>query len=255
MAIYLRRDYGMMKAAAWSVFIHLLLGIFMFRVSVNFSVDPPKFMEVMLGQVSQTPYTIPEGGSEAEISQMGAESPSERIETPDRMMLEVEEPTITVPKRELHRDIGVSTGEKIFELLGRERRVQKSGTSLSELRKKAPVVRGTDLGFVPGSGVETEDVGEEAKVAFIIKGDIKTREIMENPLPEYPPGLQKEAVVKLFFSVLPNGNVGDIRLVQKGATRLENEAISKLKQWRFNPLEKGDGTIQSGEITFIFKLR
>ena len=255
MPVYVRKGFGIGKAVVWSAFIHFLLSILMFRVSVHLSVEPPRFVEVMLGQMAQMPYVAPEGGAEGEPFTAGAKTPSDRVEVPERMMLEIEEPTITVPKKELYRDVGVSTGEKIFTVPRRERRVLRSAPSLAELRKKAPVVRGTDLGFVPGVGVETRDVGEEAKVAFIIKGDIKTREIIENPLPEYPSGLQKEAIVKLFFSVLPNGDVGDIRLVQKGETRLENEAISKLKQWRFNPLPEGDETIQTGEITFIFKLR
>ena len=86
-------------------------------------------------------------------------------------------------------------------------------------------------------------------------GDIK-REIYQKKLPEFPEDVQQEAIIKIKFSVLPNGLVGSAVLLQKGNTRLENLTLETFKTWRFNPLpDYANQEPQTGIITFRFKLR
>ena len=93
---------------------------------------------------------------------------------------------------------------------------------------------------------------EEFEIDWI--GDIK-REISHKKLPEFPPDVQREATIKIQFTVLPNGLIGSAVLMQKGDTKLENITLETFKSWRFNPLpEYTNATPQTGTITFRFKL-
>ncbi len=87
------------------------------------------------------------------------------------------------------------------------------------------------------------------------EGEIK-REIYQKRLPEFPPDIQREATIKIRFTVLPNGLVGQAVLLQKGDTRLENLTLEAFKTWRFNPLpDYVEQRPQTGVITFHFKLK
>ncbi len=82
------------------------------------------------------------------------------------------------------------------------------------------------------------------------------RKIYSYTIPPYPAGVSKEVDVKLRFTILADGTVGRIFPLIKADTRLETTAINSLRQWRFEPLPKGQN--QSGQtviITFPFRLR
>lgn len=82
------------------------------------------------------------------------------------------------------------------------------------------------------------------------------RKIYSYTLPPYPQGVSKEIDVKLRFTILPDGTVGKIFPLIKADNRLETVAINSLRQWRFEPLPKGQS--QAGQtvvITFPFRLR
>lgn len=82
------------------------------------------------------------------------------------------------------------------------------------------------------------------------------RKIYSYTLPPYPQGVSKEIDVKLRFTILPDGTVGKIFPLIKADNRLEIVAINSLRQWRFEPLPKGQN--QAGQtvvITFPFRLR
>ena len=82
------------------------------------------------------------------------------------------------------------------------------------------------------------------------------REVYQKRLPEFPPDVQREAIIKIQFSVLPSGLVGSAVLLQKGDTRLENITLEAFKTWRFSPLPGYVEQVnQSGVITFRFKLK
>lgn len=105
------------------------------------------------------------------------------------------------------------------------------------------------------TGTQKVDINLDRAFEIDWMGDIK-REIYQKRLPEFPEDVHREAVIKIKFTVLPNGLVGFAVLMQKGDTRLENLTLETFKTWRFNPLPNYvDQVSQTGIITFRFKLR
>jgi TonB family protein len=81
------------------------------------------------------------------------------------------------------------------------------------------------------------------------------RKIYSYNIPAYPRGVSKEINIKLKFTIMPDGSVSRIILVQKADTRLEAAAMNSLRQWRFEPLPEGkDSKPQTVAITFPFRL-
>jgi protein TonB len=90
---------------------------------------------------------------------------------------------------------------------------------------------------------------------YEISWDGFDREVQYDPLPTYPPGVNKEVRIKIRITVLPDGTVGDMIPTQKGDVTLESITMKALKQWRLNPLEPSAPQVnQSGDVTFRFVL-
>ncbi len=91
-------------------------------------------------------------------------------------------------------------------------------------------------------------------------GPVADRGLKSYRLPAYPEWAKSdgvEATVKLYFVVLPNGNVKENILIQKtsGFQDFDRSAIESLLTWRFEPLKGGQTGEQWGSITFNFRLR
>ncbi len=82
------------------------------------------------------------------------------------------------------------------------------------------------------------------------------RKIYSYVLPEYPEGVSKEIDIKLKFTILPDGTVGNIFPLIKADARLEMAAINSLRQWRFEPLPSNAKQVeQTAIITFPYRLQ
>lgn len=82
------------------------------------------------------------------------------------------------------------------------------------------------------------------------------RDILYDPLPKYPEGLDKEARIKIRITVLPNGTIGDLIPLQKADATLESETMKTLRLWRLSPLKSTDPQLnQTAIITFRFVLQ
>ena len=91
---------------------------------------------------------------------------------------------------------------------------------------------------------------------YTITGDAANRTVLNQKIPQYPPGLQKEAVVRIRFTVLPDGRLGQMIPVQKGDPQLEEITLKALRQWRFNPLSPtAEQKNVTGIITFRYELQ
>jgi TonB family protein len=93
-----------------------------------------------------------------------------------------------------------------------------------------------------------------------LEGAAADRAVVAQVLPQYPDWARKqavEAVVKLQFTVLPDGRVReDVQVTRTGGFHdFDEQAASALRRWRFAPLAGGDAAGQSGTITFRFRLR
>jgi len=261
--MYQERITHSKRAYIYSVLIHVALFLLMLNVTVFFEVEPPQFYELNLGSVSsQRMEQIVREARRNEAArrlQTEGQTPEQRVEVPERKMIEIEEPTISVPaENRIESSNIISNAER------QTIRVEQPTFDVPALNRdtftmeRKEVYEGSviNVGEQPGSGMETGTIGKEF-ANFEIEGEISGREILSNPLPEYPDGLNKNARIKISFTVFPNGTVSstDMFPVRKENAVLEALAMEKLKLWRFSSLNAGDTRNQKGLITFEFKVK
>ncbi len=123
----------------------------------------------------------------------------------------------------------------------------------------------------PGSKPSDKSVGKKVDAIAIPGqkgGDVKfekpyeiswegvVRDILYDPLPTYPEGLDKEARIKIKITVLPNGTIGNLIPLQKADATLESVTMKTLRLWRLSPLKPTDPQLnQTAVITFRFVLQ
>jgi len=123
----------------------------------------------------------------------------------------------------------------------------------------------------PGSKPSDKSVGEKVDAVAIPGqkgGEVKfdkpydiswegvVRDVLYDPLPIYPPGLDKEARIQIKITVLPNGTIGDLIPLKKADATLESVTIKTLKQWRLSSLKPTDPQLnQVAVITLRFVLQ
>lgn len=243
------------KAVGISVAFHLMLGLWMLKTVLDVRVEPPVFTELTLGQLSPEALARILDREARQQARAIGETPTQRVKLPQRLMLEVEEPSISVPKQRKLSAATSADDEKPLPAPEPKIPAARQAELPQPEKKQTLPQRKIVVGTEPGRGVETMRVGAEARPQFKIEGDVQHREILESPLPEYPPGLQKEASIKIRFAVLPGGAVGSMHLVQKADTQLENLTLRYFKQWRFKPLDqRQEQKVQTGTITFVYRL-
>ena len=238
------------------------MGFLMLRICVEVHPKAPEFVELRLGQVAAsgpaefvepiTPRSL-----ETLPSAEASGSPPERVEIPERRMIEIEEPAISVSEEErMARKRWASEGDEKRRWVPEKKRLYpRKQEVLPAMEEKKHFDREMDIGIAPGSGVETAQVGADVEAAFTVEGEVKSRKILSKVLPD-PSQVHREAVIRIWFTVRPDGIVGETKPVRKGDTQLENLAIAALKQWRFNALdEEQERVVQTGEITFTYTLK
>jgi TonB family protein len=121
-----------------------------------------------------------------------------------------------------------------------------------------PYGKGIGNGTGTGSGVGNGNgngFGNGLGDGFGIDWGGRIRKIYNYTIPKYPEGVYKNIDVKLRFSILPDGSVGNILVLKKADSRLEQVAIDALRMWRFEPLPGNQQqTAQAVVITFPFRL-
>lgn len=255
----IRPTYGK-RAYIYSVLIHSALLILMLNVTVLVEVEAPEFYEMSLGALSRERMeqivTEARRADEAQRLRDQGMSPSERVEVPTRKMIEIEEPTISVPReqRVTPSDLVRNAERQAFDISVPDFEAPTADRSIFSMDRKESF-EGTrfDVGEQPGTGMETSTIGDEP---FIIEGEIKGRDILFSPLPQYPEGLNKNASIKIRFNVLPDGSVSSSGMlpVRKEDAVLEELTMKTLKLWRFSNLPQGDDSIQTGVITFTYQV-
>jgi TonB family protein len=113
---------------------------------------------------------------------------------------------------------------------------------------------GSPDGSPQGTGTGTDGFGPGAGLGL---GDIEwggggNRVVLFKKLPEYPPGVNTEAQIRIRFTVRADGTVSTVFPLQKGDPLLEKAAMDAMRKWRFNPLK--DDKEMYGIITFTFRL-
>ena len=255
------------KTILLSTIIHILILLFflLFHVGINF--ETSEFSEISFVASTSTQVTA----SKPEIEKTSAvqQEPVAATPAPEKPVHESKAEPVNLPKRRMLEDdkpeiINRTTGKLTPQIqnerihtpsqeYGSDRVVQHPGASTSgEKLSTGPSdtpLPGTSSG--PVSDIGTINQGQP----FTIEGDAAKRSILKQVIPKYPVGLQKEAVVKIRFTVLPDGRVGQMIPVQKGDSVLDEITMKSLQQWRFNPLSpSAEQKNVQGIITFRYEL-
>ncbi len=95
--------------------------------------------------------------------------------------------------------------------------------------------------------------GGDRESRYLLEGEILSREILSEVVPEYPESEQRNAEVRIRFTVKPDGSVTDLIVTKKAGGAFDTVATEALSAWKFNPVT-GDQD-QTGSITFVFVLK
>jgi protein TonB len=211
------------KSFLLSFAIHV--GVTLSLLLINFSVNhvEPEYVTIGFGGLGN-------------LSSSGKQAESEKEEK-EKSELKAEE-NVKLPKALNQEDENILPKSD-----DKKNRFDESIKSLSEENKNSN--KGREF-YGEGSG----------KFGFDIDfGGQGIRKIYNYSLPKYPDGVFKEIDVKLKFTILSDGTVGNIIPLIKADTRLEEAAIKSLRQWRFEPLAKNQkSTEQVAVIIFPFRL-
>ena len=202
-----------------SILFHIGLLMLFLKISVFIEVEPPEFYELNLGAVSQE--RVEQILSEARraemnrrIQQEGA-TPDQRVNVPERKMIEIDEPTISVPREDRleSHDIVVNAEKQAIDVGRPNIDVPVLDDNAFTMERKE-MYEGSKIsvGEEPGAGIETQTIGMDV-ADFTIEGEIKGREILSNPLPKYPEGLNQNATIRISFTVLPDGRVSPTGMI------------------------------------------
>lgn len=181
------------------------------------------------------------------------------VDLPKRLSIDEPLPMLKVPQSEKPVVEPVITAEKI--VLPDEREPMRKIESWQErgrLISERPPIEPTPLSEEWLSQQKQEQlasqvVGEEM---FAISWEGPNRIKISGDLPTFPPGVRRDAVIRLGFTVKPDGTVGSVAPITKGVPELERVAIETFRQWRFNRLDPTLPQVdQRGEITFRFRLK
>ena len=250
------------RAYIYSALFHGALYALFLNIPIALEVEEDKFFELQLGTISRERVArILEASRLDEAARRTEEqglTPSQRIEVPDRRMIEIEEPTISMPNQQRidSADIITAAERLSIEVEAPDVSVPATDGSIFPMDRKAAFEGSRiDIGDQPGAGIETGTIG--ADLIFEIEGEIKGRDILANPLPAYPEGLNTSATIKIRFEVLPDGAVSSSGMipVRKENAVLEDLTMQTLKLWRFSPLPAGDQRRQAGIITFNYRVK
>ena len=109
----------------------------------------------------------------------------------------------------------------------------------------------------PGGKGNGGEGGEGGGNGFFFDwGGSGVRKVLTYSIPDYPAGVNKEANVRLRFTIRPDGSVGSIIPITKADTRLEDAALNSLRRWRFEKLPASITPFdQVVVITFPFRLQ
>ncbi len=247
-----------------TLLFHLLLFLLFLLIQVDFRPVMEEFAELTISGGFQAPVlrrpTEPAMAQAENPPEQEAPLPStpEKIELPEHRQLDLnEEEIIEKVQPELEKRFArggmvkkspnvlppLAKGKETTAPFTRREKAMESGLFKKQLDEKL------------FSGTQRFQIDSNREFEIDWEGEIQ-REIYQKTLPAFPPDVQREATIKIKFTVLPNGLVGSAVLLQKGDTKLENLTLEAFKTWRFNPLPSYVEQVpQSGIITFHFKLK
>jgi TonB family protein len=247
-----------------TLFIHVLLAFMFLLISIDFRPVIEEFTEVtfaggwMAPALDMQPPPPDFASEETPIAEEIYQSLPEQIELPERRQLDLNEEEI-IEKVQPELEKLISPGnvvKKLPETPPPIPQTQTPGPAFTRQEKK--IEKGVFRKQLDEKLLESSQkiqITPNQQFEIDWEGELQ-REVYQKRLPEFPPDVQREATIKIQFSVFPNGLVGSAVLLQKGDTKLENLTLEAFKTWRFNPLpDYMEPVNQSGVIIFRFKLK
>jgi periplasmic protein TonB len=230
-----------------SFLLHGLVILTFYYVRVTWQIAVPQLIEIQFesGQEQQS------SAESAPLQTVTESVQPEQLDLAERRMMESEPETIPINK-----DAKIVPNEQMHV-------IQRDIVSANEV---APINRDLNRGEKQMANFDTNSklspdfenrIGDTSiESPFKIEGQAALRSILVKQLPNYPENLQQEAVVRIRFTVLPNGLIGEMIPVLKGSDILEKITMEAFKQWRFNPLPPNVPQVtEQGFITFRYILK
>ncbi len=257
------------KLNGWigTIGIHIIILVLFAIMKVSLDAELPEFVEVSWGAPTQQEPARPQEQPQvtrAEREPVVAErreAPATQrpVQLPERRELQQDDEIIRLPERDrvdLAQRMTEERQQPPDEM--RDRRERDAGSILGERERfQLPVpdeVRG-DSPVATGSSPQQRDTDRDISYALEWVGDV-TRKKVSGTLPEYPSGVNVEAVIRLRATVFPDGSIKSVHPVQRGNPRLEDAAQSAVRYWRFEPLSRAQPQVeQDCYITFHFTLQ
>lgn len=257
------------KLNGWigTIIIHAIILILFALMRVSLDAELPEFVEVSWGTMAhqqparaQQPPQVTRAEQEPVIAERHEAPAVQRpVDLPERRELQQDDDIIRLPERDrvdIAQRIADDREQPEEEL--RDRRERDAGAILGEREIfQFPVpddVRGEST-VATGSSPERRDTDRDISFALEWVGDV-TRKKVSGALPEYPAGVNVEAIIRLRATVFPDGTIKSVHPVQRGNPRLEEVAQSAVRYWRFEPLSRAQPQIeQDCFITFHFALQ
>jgi len=253
------------KSVFYSLVLHILLILLLMLFHSGLDLPDSEFAQIAFVSSSSTRPQDRIRQQPARQSTPGSQPSSSSTAT------EVEEakaPPVNLPKRRLLEDEDEITRRAPGKLTPQQSSLDdfvRTDTRTSEGLEKPYTDPSSTKDFSAPMTSEMEgkditgpssDIGTTGGQPFTIEGEAADRTIIRKVLPQYPPGQQREAVIKIRFTVLPDGRVSNMIPVRKGDPVLDEITTKALRQWRFNaiPEDEEQKNVQ-GIITFVYKLK
>lgn len=248
----------------FSILFHSVLAVICLMIFIDMSPRTPEYAELTFSNLAASgnpeiskdrsiPATPP---SPQRISQTQS---SQVVDLPKKRMVDTDDKIPVSPKRITPSNESIVRNvEKIDPLRGISRESQTRRDNPLPMERRQPGARRIEVGEKVSTSIPSEGIVGDLRLnkPYEISWKGGVREVLSDPLPDFPENVFKEVILKFRIDVLPNGTVHEIVPLQKGEATLESITKKSLKQWLFNPLENSaPQEKQSGVVTFRFILK
>ena len=239
-----------------SFIAHCIFTLVLFKITIGFEVEAPVFHELTLGQISSRDIEqiIRSARERQSQQQTQGSTPSKRVEAPERLIMTIEEPTVSIPDAEKISPTPIiisPTEREFFDVSPVKKASDIPDAVLHDIEKETFDGTKIVVGDVPGQRIETNAVAQYIEPTFVIEGEgLKKLPLLHEAKIEYPENYFKEATIRIQITVL-KGIVKFMLVVKKADTVLENVSMKALRQCRW---ESRDTEVE-GIVTIEFKLK
>ncbi len=257
------------KLNGWigTIVIHGILIVLFAIMRVSLDAELPEFVEVSWGTMAQQqparaqqPPEVTRAERQPVVAERREAPAVQRpVDLPERRELQQDDDIIRLPERD-RVDVAqrIADDSEQTEEEMRVHRERDAGAILGERERfqfPMPEDVRDDSRVAAGTSPDRRETDSDISYALEWVGDV-TRKKVSGTLPEYPPGVNVEAVIRLRATVFPDGTIKSVHPVQRGNPRLEETAQAAVRYWRFEPLSRTQPQVeQDCFITFHFTLQ